>query len=145
MMIVSLWNLTGISASLLPRCLSNVRAMGNEWVWISQLRVFLRSYCRTPARSVNRGLGSRSNIIRNSNLLFLHGERMVCFFKPFPVLFQFHIASFYFKYVQFNNYGCYQCFQMSTQCRMCWTCSYFDAVNAHELTLKKYQYVFILN
>ena len=28
-MIVSLWNLTGISAALLPKCLSNFRAIGN--------------------------------------------------------------------------------------------------------------------
>ena len=28
-MTVSLWNLTGISAAVLPRCLSNFRAMGN--------------------------------------------------------------------------------------------------------------------
>ena len=42
-MIVSLWNLTGISAALLPRCLSNFRAIGKVEISISRLRDFKRS------------------------------------------------------------------------------------------------------
>ena len=43
-MIVSLWNLTGISTALLPECLSNVRAIGK----VSRLRDFTRSCSKTP-------------------------------------------------------------------------------------------------
>ena len=32
-MVVSLWNLTGILAALLPRCLSNIRAIEKNIVW----------------------------------------------------------------------------------------------------------------
>ena len=38
MIIVSLWNLTGISTAPLPRCLPNFRAIGKVWIWISLLR-----------------------------------------------------------------------------------------------------------
>ena len=39
----SLWNLTGISAELLPRCLPKCRAIGKVYTRISQLRDFTRS------------------------------------------------------------------------------------------------------
>ena len=38
--VVSFWNLTGISAALLSRCLSNLRSIGNIQTRISRLRVF---------------------------------------------------------------------------------------------------------
>ena len=53
-MIVSLWNLTGISSALLPRCLSNVRAIIKVWTRISLLRGFTGSYGKTTFRLVNR-------------------------------------------------------------------------------------------
>ena len=48
-MVVSLWNLTCISAALLPRCLSNFGAIGKVKIWIPQLRDFTRSYSKAPA------------------------------------------------------------------------------------------------
>ena len=54
-MIVSLWNLTGISAALLPRCLSNFRAIGKVQTRISRLRDFTRPCGKTSYRLVNRG------------------------------------------------------------------------------------------
>ena len=54
-MIVSLWNLTGISAALLPRCLLNFRAIGKVKTRISRLRDFTRSCSKTSYRLVNRG------------------------------------------------------------------------------------------
>ena len=54
-MIVSLWNLTGISAALLPRCLLNFRAIGKVQTRISRLRDFTRSCGKTSYRLVNRG------------------------------------------------------------------------------------------
>ena len=52
---VSLWNLTGISAVLLSRCLSIFGAIGKVWIWISPLRDITRSRCKTSVRSVNKG------------------------------------------------------------------------------------------
>ena len=54
-MIVSLCNLTGISAALLPRCLSNFWAIGKVETWISWLRGFTRSCRKTSVCLVNRG------------------------------------------------------------------------------------------
>ena len=58
-MIVSLCNLTGISAALLSRCLSNCRAIGKFYTrvsfGVSLLRDFARSFWKTPVRLVNRG------------------------------------------------------------------------------------------
>ena len=54
MMIVSLWNLTGSSAALLPRWLSNFRAIGKVETRISRLWDFPRScsnYVRPPVYS----------------------------------------------------------------------------------------------
>ena len=56
-MILSLWNLTGISAALLPRCLLNFRAIGKVQTRISRLRDFTRSCGKTSYRLVNRGPG----------------------------------------------------------------------------------------
>ena len=50
-LIVSLWNVTGISAALLSRCLSNFRAIGKVSTRIS----FTRSCGHTSACLVNRG------------------------------------------------------------------------------------------
>ena len=57
MVIVSLWNLTGISAAVLPRCLSNFRAIRKFKIWISRLRDFVRSSGKTSTRLVNRSPG----------------------------------------------------------------------------------------
>ena len=54
-MIVSLWNVTGISAALLPRCLSNFEAIGKVETRISRLRDFTRSYGKTSTRLMKRG------------------------------------------------------------------------------------------
>ena len=55
--IVSLWNLTGITAALLPNCLSNFRAIGKVLIRITRLRDFTRSCCDAVYRLVNRGPG----------------------------------------------------------------------------------------
>ena len=54
-MIVSLWNLTGVSAAALARCLSIFTAIGKVWTQISWLRDCTRSCRKTPVRLVNRG------------------------------------------------------------------------------------------
>ena len=52
----SLWNLEGTSAALLPRCLSNFRAIRPSLQHpISRLRDFTRFGGKTPYRLVNRG------------------------------------------------------------------------------------------
>ena len=56
--ILSLWNVTGISAVLLPRCLSNFRAIGKVWTSTSLLRVSTRSCGTTSVRLLNRGTGN---------------------------------------------------------------------------------------
>ena len=50
-------NLTGASAALLPRCLSNFRIMRSSWHPISWLRDFVRLGSKTSYRLVNRGHG----------------------------------------------------------------------------------------
>ena len=51
----SLWNLAGTSAALLPRCLSNFRAIRPLQHPISRLRDFARFGGKTSYRLVNRG------------------------------------------------------------------------------------------
>ena len=53
----SLWNLVGTSAALLPRCLSNFRAIRPLQHTISWLRDFTRFGGKTSYRLVNRGPG----------------------------------------------------------------------------------------
>ena len=53
----SLWNLAGTSAALLPRCLSNFRAIRPLQYPISRLRDFARFGGKTSYRLVNRGPG----------------------------------------------------------------------------------------
>ena len=60
-MLVSLRNLTGTSGAVLPRCLSNFRAIGQFWIQISRLRNFVRSYDKTPYRILKRGPGRDRN------------------------------------------------------------------------------------
>ena len=50
----SLWNLTGTSAALLPRRLSNFKAMWKFKLPISRLRDFTRSYDKTSYRILKR-------------------------------------------------------------------------------------------
>ena len=54
----SLWNLAGTSAALLPRCLSNFRAIRPLQHPISRLRDFTRFGDKTSYRLVNRGPGT---------------------------------------------------------------------------------------
>ena len=58
----SLWNLTGTSATLLPMCLSNFKAMRQSKVPISWLRDFTRSYDKTSFRILKRGPGRHLDI-----------------------------------------------------------------------------------
>ena len=51
----SLWNLAGTSAALLPRCLSNFRAIRPLQHTISRLRDFTRFGVKTSYSLVNRG------------------------------------------------------------------------------------------
>ena len=53
----SLWNLAGTSAALLPRCLSNFRAIRPLQHPISRLRDFTRIGGKASYRLVNRGPG----------------------------------------------------------------------------------------
>ena len=50
LIVASLWNLTGTSTAVLPRCMSNFRAIGQFQIQISQLRNFPRSYIETSYR-----------------------------------------------------------------------------------------------
>ena len=54
-MVVSLWNSTGISTALLLRWLSNFRVIGKVLTRISRLRDFMRSCGKTSYRLVHRG------------------------------------------------------------------------------------------
>ena len=56
-MIASLWNLTGTSTAVLPRCLSNFRVIGQLYIQIPRLRDFTRSYNKTSYRILKRGPG----------------------------------------------------------------------------------------
>ena len=58
----SLWNLAGTSAALLPRCLSNIRAIRPLQHTISGLRDFARFGGKTSYRLVNRGPGYYSGM-----------------------------------------------------------------------------------
>ena len=53
--IASLWNMTGISAALLPMCLSNFRVVEKFQTRSLWLRDFTRSRGKTPVRLVTRG------------------------------------------------------------------------------------------
>ena len=53
----SLWNLAGTSTALLPRCLSNFRAIRPLQHSISRLRGFTRFGGKTSYRLVNKGSG----------------------------------------------------------------------------------------
>ena len=54
-LILSLWNLTGISASLLPRCLSNFKAIWK--IWTRGFEASRDLAARSCVRLVNRGPG----------------------------------------------------------------------------------------
>ena len=51
-MIASFWHLIGISATPLPKCPTNVRAIGKVWTRISRLRYFTRSCGNTSVSLV---------------------------------------------------------------------------------------------
>ena len=56
----SLWNLTGNSAALLPKCLLNFKAMRYFKVLFTWLRDLTRSYDKTPYRILKWGSGAVS-------------------------------------------------------------------------------------
>ena len=60
-----LWNLTGTSAAVLPRCLSNFRVIPSLYCPISQLWDFTRSCHKTPIRLVTKGTGGVSPCYSN--------------------------------------------------------------------------------
>ena len=71
----SLWNLTGTSAALRPRCLSNFRAIRPLQHPISWLRDFTRFGGKTSYRLVNRGPGvlfDSSCVILGTYWLYKH-------------------------------------------------------------------------
>ena len=62
----SLWNFTGTSAALLPKCLSNFKAIRLFKLPISWLRDFKRSYVETSYRILKRGPACLSNRVRGN-------------------------------------------------------------------------------
>ena len=62
----SLWNLAGTSAALLPKYLSNFKAILKFKLRISRLRDFTRSCDKTSYRILKRGPGDTWNNIGNS-------------------------------------------------------------------------------
>ena len=75
----SLWNLAGTSAALLPRCLSNFRAIRPLQHPISRLRDFTRFGGKTSYRLVNRGPDVTSLLC--SHLCRYHGKDTLCSVK----------------------------------------------------------------
>ena len=76
-MIVSLWNFTCISAAVLPKFLSNFKAIGKVKTWISWLLDFARSCSKRSVCLVNRGPAiTFTQIFRNQDWVaiksFLH-------------------------------------------------------------------------
>ena len=57
--IISIWNLTGASAALLPMSLSNFKAITHFLIQISRLRPSVRSYNKTSFRILKQGPGHR--------------------------------------------------------------------------------------
>ena len=74
----SLWKLAGTAAALLPRCLSNFRAIRLLQHPISRLRDFTRFGGKTSYRLVNRGPGNGLSPIRRHAITWhntdLHGQ-----------------------------------------------------------------------
>ena len=72
----SLWNLAGTSAALLPRRLSNFRAIRPLQHPISRLRDFTRFGGKTSYRLVNRGPGLLHRLFGNRMVNCLHTNRI---------------------------------------------------------------------
>ena len=77
LMTISLWNLTGILATVLPMCMSNFRVIGKVQTPMSRLWGFARSCVKACVRLVNRGMGSKSYEILNG----LFRYHMCCLYK----------------------------------------------------------------
>ena len=60
-----LWNLTGISTALLPKCMPNFEAMWWFKLPISRLRDFMRFYDKTSYRILKRGPGVQDSSLSN--------------------------------------------------------------------------------
>ena len=76
-LVQSLWNLAGTSAALLPRCLSNFRAMRPLQHTISRLWDFTRFDGKTSYRLVNRGPVVHVSVINRMSDLSLILEQKV--------------------------------------------------------------------
>ena len=96
-MIVSLGNLMGISAALLPKSLSNIRAIGKVQTGISRLRDFSRSCGETSARLVNRGPD-----------ICLHISRVSCQNGPTRHAYAWQIGPFWQDILDIRGTKCYQ-------------------------------------
>ena len=71
-LIVSFWNLTGISVALLPMCSSNIRPFEKVLTRISRLRYCTWSCGKTSAGLVNRGPGVQKIFMRVRSKFSLH-------------------------------------------------------------------------
>ena len=100
----SLWNLAGTSATLLPRCLSNFRAIRPLQHPISWLRDFTRFGGKTSYRLVNRGpdVYSDSNVPRigyiGLRILPMYGA---VFYEMWNVLFYGESSAVFVKMVSY--------------------------------------------
>ena len=89
----SLWNLAGTSAALLPRCLSNFRAIRPLQHPISRLRDFTRFGGKTSYRLVNRGPGFTANYPTNNVSGNRSSELPLCWYAirwTNPIQYLFH-------------------------------------------------------
>ena len=98
-----LWNLAGTSAALLPRCLSNFRAIRPLQYPISRLRDFTRFGGKTSYRLVNRGPGVSWTIDNLVLWLPTHFKystsRMLYIYNTYMGL---SVLSFIFMYYEFQ-------------------------------------------
>ena len=85
--IALLWNLTGISAALLPRFLSNYRAIGKVKTRTSRLRDFARSCGKTSVRLVTRGSVGAVPLfvveIQSSTVKPVYNDHLMGYFSAF--------------------------------------------------------------
>ena len=85
---ITLWNLTATSAPLLPRCLSNFKAIGKFQTQIFRLRDFTRSCgnMKTSYRLVNRGHEADADCPSCSfpPIFFLFVLSIICFNSRSP-------------------------------------------------------------
>ena len=78
----SLWNLTTISAAMLPRCLTNFRMIRSLYHPISRLRDFARFGGKTSYCLVNRGPGIIADKLLLLYFQFDEDNLMKCLYSP---------------------------------------------------------------